>query len=148
MPIYGFNGVESKVEGTIQLPVTLGRDLKEAIQMLNFLVIKDSSTYNAILGRTGLHVFKAVGSTYDLKVKSPTKNGICGEKRDQNTARSCYIAALRADGVKGKFYLLKTWISVIMMNNGESQHKIWFLFLRSPKTLRKLLLWASHYKNP
>ncbi|KAK1369416.1 hypothetical protein POM88_035508 [Heracleum sosnowskyi] len=66
MPIYGFNGVESKVEGTIQLPVTMGQGSKTSTQMLNFIVINATSTYNAILGRTGLHAFKAVASSYHL----------------------------------------------------------------------------------
>ena len=105
----------------IQLPVTMGRDLKEDAQMLNFLVIKASSTYNAILGRTGLHAFKAIPSTYHSTLKFPTKNGIGEERGDQKTARSCYIAALRADGAGGKFCPLKTWMSVTMKNNEESR---------------------------
>ena len=40
MPIYGFNGVESKIEGTIRLPVTIGQEPREAMQMLNFVVLK------------------------------------------------------------------------------------------------------------
>ena len=82
MPIYGFNGVESKIEGIIQLPTTMGQEPREATQMLNFLVIKASSTYNAILGRTGLHAFKAIASTYHLKMKFPTRSGVGEEKGD------------------------------------------------------------------
>ena len=101
-PIYGFNGVESKVEGTIQLPMTMGREPREVTQMLTFLVIKASSTYNAILGRTGLHAFKAIASSYHLKIKFPTRNGVGEEKGDQKMARSCYVAALRPDGIGGQ----------------------------------------------
>ena len=103
MPIYGFNGVESKVEGTIQLPMTIGQGSKTTTQMLNFLVIKATSTYNVILGRTGLHAFKAVASTYHLKIKFPTRNGVGEERGDQKMARRCYVAALRPDGVGGRF---------------------------------------------
>jgi hypothetical protein len=102
MPIYGFNGVESNVEGTIMLPMTMGTEPREATQMLNFLVIKAVSSYNAILGRTGLHAFKAVASTYHLKLKFPTRNGVGEERGDQRMARSCYIAALRSDGIGGQ----------------------------------------------
>ena len=102
MPIYGFNGVESRVEGTIQLPVTIGQEPNEATQMLNFLVIKAASTYNAILGRTGLHAFKAIASSYHMKVKFPTRNGVGEQRGDQKMARSCYVAALRADGTGGQ----------------------------------------------
>ena len=102
MPIYGFNGVESKIEGTIRLPVTTGLEPREAMQMLNFVVIKASTTYNAILGRTGLHAFKAIASTYHLKIKFPTRNGVGEERGDQKMARSCYVAALRHDGAGGQ----------------------------------------------
>lgn len=76
IPIYGFNEVDSKVERTIQMHMTMGAEPCEATQMLSFLIIKASSTYNAILGRTGLHAFKAITSTYHLKIKFPIKNGV------------------------------------------------------------------------
>lgn len=44
-----YNGVESKVDGTIQLPMTRGEEPNEATKMLNFLVIKATYSYNAIL---------------------------------------------------------------------------------------------------
>ena len=40
--------------------------------------------------------FKTVASTYHLKIKLPTKNGVEMEKGDQKLAQSCYIVALRA----------------------------------------------------
>ncbi|KAK1383310.1 hypothetical protein POM88_021045 [Heracleum sosnowskyi] len=99
MPIYGFNGVESKVEGTIQLPMTMGQGSNPFTQMLNFIVIKATSTYNSILGRTGLHAFKVVALYYHLKIKFPTRSRIGEEQGDQKMARSCSIAALRPDGI-------------------------------------------------
>ena len=57
MPIYGFNGGETKVEGIIQLPMTMGQEPCEVTQMLNFLVIKVVSSYNAILDRTRISAF-------------------------------------------------------------------------------------------
>ena len=102
MPIYGFNGAETKVEGIIQLPMTMGQEPCEVTQMLNFLVIKAVSSYNAILGRTGISAFQAVASTYHLKIKFPSRNGVGQEKGDQQMARSCYIAALRPDGIGGQ----------------------------------------------
>lgn len=77
--------------------------------MLNFLVIKASSTYNAILGRTGMHAFKAIAATYHLKIKFPTRDETGEEREDQKMAGSCYVAALKPKGVGGKFYPLKTW---------------------------------------
>ena len=70
--------------------------------MLNFLVVKAMTSYNAILGRTWMNAFQAVASTYHLKIKFPAKNGIGMEKGDQKLARSCYIAALRVDEVGGQ----------------------------------------------
>ena len=102
MPIYGFNGMESKIEGMIQLPVTMGTEPRQATFMLNFLIVKASSTYNAILGKTGMHAFKAIASTYHLKIKFPTRNEVGEERGDQKMARSCYVAALKYGGVRGQ----------------------------------------------
>ena len=120
IPIYGFNGVESNIEGTIQLPVTMGEEPRVATQMLNFLVIKATTTYNAILGRTGLHAFKAVASTYHLKVKFPTRNGVGVERGDQKLARSCYVAALKSDGVGGQVLPIE---DMDVRNNDEERGK-------------------------
>ncbi|XP_074337390.1 uncharacterized protein LOC141674578 [Apium graveolens] len=103
-PIYGFNHVECKVEGAIQLPVTIGEEPREATQMLNFQVVKEASTYNAIMGRTGIHAFKAVPSTYHMVLKFPTRNGPGEARGDQKMARICYVAALRPDGTWGKSF--------------------------------------------
>lgn len=65
--------------------------------MLNFLMIKASPTYNAILGRTGLHAFKKNASNYHLKIKFTARNEVGEEKGYQKITRSCYVAALRAD---------------------------------------------------
>ncbi|KAK1369900.1 hypothetical protein POM88_035992 [Heracleum sosnowskyi] len=125
MPIYEFNGVESKVEGTIKLPMTIGQGSKTTTQMLNFLVIKATSTYNAILGRTGLHAFKAVASTYHLKIKFPTRNRVGEERGDQKMARSCYVAALRLDGVGGQVLPIEDMVKVSdIQHDCESDQKL------------------------
>ncbi|XP_074352137.1 uncharacterized protein LOC141691303 [Apium graveolens] len=100
--IYGFNHVECKIEGAIQLPVTIGEEPGMATQMLNFQVVKEASTYNAIMGRTWIHAFKSVPSTYHMVLKFPTRNGVGEAKGDQKMARSCYVAALRPDGTGGR----------------------------------------------
>ncbi|XP_074355706.1 uncharacterized protein LOC141695353 [Apium graveolens] len=58
MPIYGFAGVKYPIEGIIKLPLTMGP--RQSMQMLNFVVVKDGSIYNAIMGKTGIHAIKAV----------------------------------------------------------------------------------------
>ncbi|XP_074377851.1 uncharacterized protein LOC141719378 [Apium graveolens] len=106
-PIYGFNHVECKVEGAIQLSVTIMEETKEATQMLNFQVVKATSTYNAIMGRTWIHAFKVVPSIYHMVLKFPTRNGVGEAKGDQKMARGCYIAALRPDGTGGQVLLIE-----------------------------------------
>ncbi|XP_074337012.1 uncharacterized protein LOC141674188 [Apium graveolens] len=81
-PIYGFNHVECKVEGGIQLPVIIEEEPRWATQMLNFQVVKAASTYNAIMGRIGIHAFKAVPSTYHTVLEFSTRNGIGEVKGD------------------------------------------------------------------
>ncbi|KAL8103383.1 hypothetical protein AgCh_027812 [Apium graveolens] len=75
---------------------------RQATQMLEFLVVKASSTYNAIMGRIGIHGFKAVPSSYHSVIKFPTRDGIGEERGDQKMAISSYVASLREDGVGGQ----------------------------------------------
>ena len=49
-----------------------------------------------IIGRLTLNRWKAATSTYCLKVKFPTENGIGEVKGDQVLARECYQAVLAA----------------------------------------------------
>ena len=56
------------------------------------------SAYNAILGRLGLNVLRAVVSTYHLKLKFPTSQGIGEVRGDQALARHCYNIALQGKG--------------------------------------------------
>ena len=79
--VYGFNGVETNMEGIIQLPMTMGQEPCKVTHMLNFLVIKVVTSYKSIFGRTGLNAFQAVASTYHLKIKFLAKNGIDIEKK-------------------------------------------------------------------
>ncbi|KAL8088130.1 hypothetical protein AgCh_038050 [Apium graveolens] len=53
-------GVECPVEGIIKLPTTIGYEPRQATQMLDFMVVKASSTYNAIMGRIGIHAFRVL----------------------------------------------------------------------------------------
>ena len=54
------------------------------------------SSYNVIIGRPTLNRWKATTSTYCLKVKFPTDNGVGKVKGDQILARECYQAVLAA----------------------------------------------------
>ena len=91
-----------KIEGMIQLPVIMGTEPRQATCMLNFLVVKALSTYSAIIGRTWIHAFIAIPSTYHLKIKFPTRNRVGEEKGDQKMGRSCYVEALKSGGAGGQ----------------------------------------------
>ncbi|KAK3003531.1 hypothetical protein RJ639_018380 [Escallonia herrerae] len=89
-PLYGFSNHPVAVEGIIALPVAIGTPPAQANLMLDFVVVKVPSAYNAILGRPALNRLQAVVSTYHLKMKFPTEHGIGEVKGDQTTARQCY----------------------------------------------------------
>jgi len=59
-------------------------------------VVDCPSSYNVIIGRPTLNRWKAATSTYCLKVKFQTENGIGEVKGDQVLARECYQAVLVA----------------------------------------------------
>ena len=63
-------------------------------RQLDFLVVDCPSSYNVIIGRTTLNRWKATTSTYCLKVKFPTDNGVGEVRGDQILARECYQAVL------------------------------------------------------
>ncbi|KAK3021741.1 hypothetical protein RJ639_046087 [Escallonia herrerae] len=94
-PLYGFSNHPVVCEGIIALPVTVGVPPNQAKLMLDFVVVHVPSAYNAILGRTTLNQLRAVVSTYHMKMKFPTENGVGEVKGDQAVARQCYMASCR-----------------------------------------------------
>ncbi|KAK3012116.1 hypothetical protein RJ639_010589 [Escallonia herrerae] len=95
-PLYGFSNHPVTVEGIIALPVAIGTPPAQANFMLDFGVVKVPSAYNAIVGRPALNQLQAVVSTYHLKMKFPTEQGIGEVKGDQTTARQCYVTSCRS----------------------------------------------------
>ena len=63
-PLYGFSGERVYAESAIQLIVTF-------VQMVDFLLVDQPSTYNAIISRPTLNALRAVVSTYHLAMKFP-----------------------------------------------------------------------------
>ena len=76
------------------LTITVGTHLRQLTRQLDFVVVDYLSSYNIIIGKPTLNRWKAATSTYCLKVKFPTDNGVGEVKGDQILARECYQAIL------------------------------------------------------
>ncbi|XP_023896569.1 uncharacterized protein LOC112008473 [Quercus suber] len=93
-PLVSFSGDKIYPRGIVTLSITAGTHLAQVTIQADFLVVDCPSSYNVFLGQPTLNRLKAVMSTYCLKVKFPTPNGvgqICG---DQLLVRECYQAVL------------------------------------------------------
>ena len=89
-PFVSFSGDRVYPKGIVTLTVTVGTYLKQLTRQLDFLVVDCPSSYDVIIGRPTLICWKSVTSTYCLKVKFPTENGVGEVKGDQVLARECY----------------------------------------------------------
>ena len=94
-PLVGFTDDAVPMEGVVTLTVAAGRYPRQTRALVNFLVVKAPSAYNAILGRPDLNALRAVVSTYHLKLKFPTNQGVGEVRGDQALARHCYNIALQ-----------------------------------------------------
>ena len=61
--IVGFTEDAVTVEEKITLSLIVGTDPQQSIVLLTFIVVRVSSAYNAILGRSGLSALRVVVST-------------------------------------------------------------------------------------
>ena len=93
-PLVSFNGDRVYPRGIVTLTVTVGAQPRQLTRQLDFLVVDCPSSYNVIIGRPTLNRWKATTSTYYLKVKFPTNNGVGEVRGDQILARECYQAVL------------------------------------------------------
>ncbi|GAV77652.1 hypothetical protein CFOL_v3_21123 [Cephalotus follicularis] len=94
-PLYGFSGERAHVEGTIELPGTVGIAPRQSTIMVRFLIVKLPYAYNVIIGSPSLNFLGAVVSTPHLKMKFPTNSGVGEIRGDQKVARQCYLTALK-----------------------------------------------------
>ena len=89
-PLVSFSGDRVYPKGIVTLTVTVGTYLKQLTRQLDFLVVDCPSSYDVIIGRPTLNCWKSATSTYCLKVKFPTENGVGEVKGDQVLTRECY----------------------------------------------------------
>ncbi|KAF5451423.1 hypothetical protein F2P56_026532 [Juglans regia] len=82
--------------GAIMLSVTAGQGTHTVTSMMDFLVVKALSSYNAILGRPTFNNLKVVTSTYHFKMKFPIEAGVSEPRGEQILARECYVQKLKA----------------------------------------------------
>ena len=81
-PLISFSGDRVYPRGIVTLTVTVGTYPVQLTRQLDFLVIDWPSSYNVIIRRPTLNKWKAATSTYCLKVKFPTDNGVGEVKGD------------------------------------------------------------------
>ncbi|KAL0352602.1 UNVERIFIED_CONTAM: hypothetical protein Scaly_1648900 [Sesamum calycinum] len=76
---------------------------------------KAPSTYNIILERSSLNLFRAIASTFHMKLKFPTSVGVGEAVGDELMARVCYVNTLKtsrkkldgkAPNTKGKMVMI------------------------------------------
>ncbi|XP_038701797.1 uncharacterized protein LOC119998516 [Tripterygium wilfordii] len=80
--------------GRIRMPVTAGPRIVE----VDFLVIDLPSTYNAIMGRTWLHLMEAVPSSYHQMLKFPFGDKVVEIRGDQAASKECFMAKIKQAG--------------------------------------------------
>ncbi|XP_077251735.1 uncharacterized protein LOC143890951 [Tasmannia lanceolata] len=96
--LFGFSGEIIKLEGSIELPVLVGEPPLRAFAMVTFLVVRATSAYNAILGRPGQNLLRAIASAYHQKAKFITPGGLGEVLGDQPQSTECYVTALNGKG--------------------------------------------------
>ncbi|KAL0324916.1 UNVERIFIED_CONTAM: hypothetical protein Sradi_5060900 [Sesamum radiatum] len=94
-PITDFSGEMIEPLREVTLPLSLGSYPKRSTKMVKFLVVKVSSAYNIILGRPSLNLFHAIASTFHMKLKFPTSDGVGEAMVDERMVRECYANTLK-----------------------------------------------------
>ena len=82
-PLVSFSEDKVYPKGIVTLTVTASLHPFQVTNRHNFLVIDSPSSYNVIIGRPTLNRWKAATSTYSLKVKFPTEQGVGEIKGDR-----------------------------------------------------------------
>ncbi|KAL0413329.1 UNVERIFIED_CONTAM: hypothetical protein Sradi_1534600 [Sesamum radiatum] len=94
-PLYGFAGEVAHPRDMILLPLTLGTSPIRKTCLLKFLVVDIPSAYYVILGRQILNAFRAIISTYHMKIKFPVVRGVDEAQADALHTRKCYVEVIK-----------------------------------------------------
>ena len=81
-PLVSFSGDKVYPRGIVTLIITAGSHPFQVTNKHNFLVVDSPSSYNVIIGQPTLNRWKAATSTYCLKEKFPTEQGVGEIKGD------------------------------------------------------------------
>ncbi|KAL0395407.1 UNVERIFIED_CONTAM: hypothetical protein Slati_4506900 [Sesamum latifolium] len=92
--LYGFAGEVVHPKGIISL-LTLGTSPLRKTCLLKFLMVDIPPAYNVILGRLTLNAFRAIISTYHIKIKFPVAGAVGEAQADILQARKCYVEAIK-----------------------------------------------------
>ncbi|KAL0291578.1 UNVERIFIED_CONTAM: hypothetical protein Sradi_7021100 [Sesamum radiatum] len=93
--LYDFAGEVVHPRGMISLPLTLGTSPLRKTCILKFLIVDIPSAYNVILGRPTFNAFRAIISTYHMKIKFPMVGGVGEAQTDTVQAHKCYVEAIK-----------------------------------------------------
>ena len=105
-PVYSFTGDSVVLLGVISLPMTLGEYPRQSCVMTDFLVIDQSSAFNAVLGRPSLRELRAITSIHHLLMKFPTPRRVGEVKGDQQESRQCYHQAVKIASKPRQFHVV------------------------------------------
>lgn len=83
--------------GVISIPITIGKDPKHWMMILDFYIIDSTSPYNIMLGIEWLTPNKAIYSSYHLAIKFPTENRFAEVWGDQKVSKDCMKVEVRRD---------------------------------------------------
>ncbi|KAL0314960.1 UNVERIFIED_CONTAM: hypothetical protein Sangu_2340400 [Sesamum angustifolium] len=87
--LYGFVGEVVHPRGMVSRPLTLGTTSLRKTCVLKFPVVDIPYAYNVFLGRPTLNTFRAVISTYHIKIKFLVIEGVGEAQPNALQARKC-----------------------------------------------------------
>ena len=112
--------------GAVTLFIVVGDYPQQITKDVTFLEVDCSSTYNAILRRPTLNLWKAVTSTYHLMIKFPTDYGVGELWGNQVATCECYVAMMEMDDHLQAISIKEHWMTT------EPVEKLEEVFLDDP----------------